>query len=117
MIETEEKYIYESPDGGETVYRRPFGSNSWDQKELVSVSDKKREEMENERLWFKWMQILRASHTDPHLKELLEQAEVYHALKNSPYDRYLTACGRLLPQTWIRYPRTEVSKNNQKEIK
>ncbi len=40
--------------------------------------------MENEKLWFKWMQILRASRKDPHLKELLEQAEVYHALKNSP---------------------------------
>ena len=84
MNEAQPIYIYETPDQGETVYRRPFGSNSWDQKELVRISDKKREEMENERLWFKWMAILRDSRNDPHLKQLLEQAEVYHALKNSP---------------------------------
>jgi hypothetical protein len=35
----EDKYIYESPDGGKTVYRREFGS---DKKELVQLSDEKR---------------------------------------------------------------------------
>ena len=34
-----EGYIYESPDGGKTVYRREFGS---DKKELVKLSDEKR---------------------------------------------------------------------------
>lgn len=84
MSDRVETYIYETPDRGETVYRRPFGSNPWDPKELIQVSDKKRQEMENERLWFKWMQILRDSRDDPALKELLDQAEVYHTLKNSP---------------------------------
>lgn len=33
FITDEEKYIYESPDGGNTVYRRKFGST---EKELVT---------------------------------------------------------------------------------
>jgi len=79
--QTQEKYIYESPDGGETVYRRRPGST---EKTLHSISDKKRQEMEDERLWFKWIEILRASRNDPRLRELLEQAEVYHSLKSQP---------------------------------
>lgn len=84
MSDRQETYIYETPDGGDTVYRRPFSSNSWDQKELVRISDKKRKEMEDERIWLKWMQILRDSRADPHLRELLDKAEVYHSLKNMP---------------------------------
>jgi len=74
-------YIYESPDGGDTVYRRVAGSLD---KTLHSISDKKRQEMEDERLWYKWIEILRASRHDPRLKELLEQAEIYHSLKSQP---------------------------------
>ena len=81
MNDTQPVYIYETPDRGETVYRRTFGSNPWDPKELVQISDKKREEMDDERRWLKWIEILRASRTDPHLKALLEQAEIYHSLK------------------------------------
>lgn len=77
-------YIYETPDRGETVYRRLVSSNSWEQKELVQISDKKRQEMEDERRWFKWIEILRASRNDPRLRELLEQAEIYHSLKSQP---------------------------------
>ena len=32
-LEEEETYIYESPDGGETVYRRKF--NDYDNKEVI----------------------------------------------------------------------------------
>lgn len=81
MTHETDAYIYESPDGGHTVYRRSLGSAD---RTLHEISDKKREDMENERIWFKWIEILRASRTDPHLKALIEQAEIYHQLKNSP---------------------------------
>ena len=32
-LEEEDTYIYESPDGGETVYRRKF--NNYDEKEVI----------------------------------------------------------------------------------
>ena len=37
-------YIYESPDGGDTVYRRHFGDT---QREVHSISDKKRSQIDS----------------------------------------------------------------------
>ena len=36
----EERYIYESPDGGKTIYKRAFGST---ERELISQEDFKNE--------------------------------------------------------------------------
>lgn len=74
-------YIYESPDRGETVYRREFGQTA---RELHHVSDKQRNihnELKHGKLWGS---IHRASKSDPVLKEMLDQIEVYYALKNTP---------------------------------
>ena len=80
MSDRVETYIYETPDRGETVYRRPFGSNSWDQKELVSET--------KQAAWRRkrsiWNDILSDAQDDPALMAMLEQVETYYILKNSP---------------------------------
>ena len=81
MSDRQETYIYESPDGGDTVYRRKFGSDPAN-RELHSISDRKQslmEELRNDRLWGA---IRRAAKTDPVLKEMLDKVIVYHRLKN-----------------------------------
>jgi hypothetical protein len=70
-------YIYESPDGGNTVFRRVPGS---DRRELHSVSDQKRkwdQQVEEEMLWVK---IFQASKTNPALQQALERALVIYRL-------------------------------------
>jgi hypothetical protein len=73
------QYIYESPDQGQTVYRREFGLS---QRELHSISEEKRKwdlRLEREMLWSK---IIEASKTDTVLKDLVDQVEVYFRLKH-----------------------------------
>lgn len=70
-------WIYETPDRGETVYRRPFGSNSWDRKELVSETP--------QAAWRRkrsiWQDILVDAPKDPILMDMLEKIEVYYRMK------------------------------------
>ena len=63
-------YIYESPDGGETVYRREIGSKD---RELIKVSKAQK--------YIHWREIQRAAETDEYLAELLDRAESYYRLK------------------------------------
>lgn len=79
---SEEKYIYESPDGGHSIYRRVIGRR--EPRELISVSPELQAKQEVEQLWLKWMPILRDSQNDPVLREMLDRAMVYHSLKDSP---------------------------------
>jgi hypothetical protein len=81
MSDLLETYIYETPDGGNTVYRRKTGSAS---RELHSVSEKKKDLMEELREQSFWEEIRRAARTDPALREMLNRIVVYHQLKNSP---------------------------------
>lgn len=81
MNDIPETYIYESPDGGHTVYRRVIGQT---QRELVSISEELLQQKEIDSLWTKWIPILRASRTDPALRELIERAETYYHLKSQP---------------------------------
>ena len=77
----ETKWVYESPDGGDTVYRRQIGSL---EREIYSISDRKREwdlRQARENLWH---DILQASQGDPALLELLQKVEVYYSLKSQP---------------------------------
>ena len=70
-------YIFESPDGGNTVYRREFGKI---QRELHSISEEKRkwdQRLEEEMLWVK---IAQASRTNPALQAALDQARVIYEL-------------------------------------
>lgn len=66
-------YIYESPDGGDTIYRRESGSF---ERELIRARDR---EMDNQ--WLQWIPILRDSRDDPALKEMLDRARNYWILK------------------------------------
>jgi len=73
--------IYESPDGGETVYRRKPGNIT---RELHSQSPRTfdlHDRLIEDKLWGN---IRRASKTDPALKEMLDQIKMYYTLKNSP---------------------------------
>ena len=70
-------YIFESPDGGNTVYRREFGNT---QRELHSIREEKRkwdQRLEQEMLWVK---IAQAGQTNPALQTALEQARVIYEL-------------------------------------
>jgi len=69
-------YIYESPDSGDTIYRRLAGTN---QRELVREGPLRQKMLRNQR----WQQIFQAAETDPALQSMLEQIEVYHRLKNT----------------------------------
>jgi hypothetical protein len=73
---SETKYIYESPDNGDTIYRRPFGTN---QRELVKEGPL-RQKMLRAQLW---RDIMLAAETDPELHHMLEQTEVYYQMKHA----------------------------------
>jgi hypothetical protein len=73
-------YIYESPDGGSTVYRREIGTNK---RLLLSGSHSRKNHdmlMENQL----WWEIRHAAESDPVLSEMLDQVKIYHALKSQP---------------------------------
>mgnify|MGYP000300706400 CR=1 FL=1 len=70
------KYIFESPDGGETVYRREFGEQH---RELVK-GDPSAVLLEAQRLYH-WKQIFKQANTDLELQELINRVEVFYRLK------------------------------------
>lgn len=80
---TQPTYIYESPDGGHTVYRRLSGGHPI-QRELYTISEEKRRLDLQVARETKWNNILQDSDKDPVLKEMLDQVLVYHSLKNTP---------------------------------
>jgi hypothetical protein len=73
-------YVFESPDGGHTVYRRHVGKQD---RELVSVSPEKQSTIEMIREDKLWGNIRRAAKSDPALKEMLDQVKVYYELKHN----------------------------------
>jgi hypothetical protein len=77
MSDRQETYIYESPDGGDTVYRRSFRSN---QREIVKQGLMYRKMVRSQL----WRDIFQAAESDPVLQEMIDKVEVYHRLKNSP---------------------------------
>ena len=83
MSDRQETYIYESPDGGHTVYRRQIGQSP-SEREIHSISDDEQDRL----LQFKedklWKEIRQAARTDPVLKDLLDRAIIYHQLKSQP---------------------------------
>jgi hypothetical protein len=70
-------YIYESPDGGETVYRRKSGQVT---RELYSVSKEKEERDQQVKEEMLWTQIARAARSNPALQEALDRARVIYEL-------------------------------------
>lgn len=73
--------IFESPDGGETVYARKPGTT---ERTMVYQSPKARRAIANLQRTKLWDNIHRASDDDPVLKDMLDRIEVYYTLKNSP---------------------------------
>jgi hypothetical protein len=69
-------YVYESPDRGDTVYRRRAGTN---QREIVQEGPLRKKMLRSQL----WRDIFLAAETDPELQHMLEQVEIYHALKNT----------------------------------
>ena len=72
--------IFESPDKGETVYKRESGSLD---RELVSISEKKKsmyEQLKEDQLWG---EIRRKAKTNVALRDILNQAiMVYNLIKD-----------------------------------
>lgn len=73
-------YIYESPDGGDTVYAREAGST-----ERIMIGQNTRakslvDKIQEDKLWGG---IRRMAETDTGLAELLDRAQVYYHLKTN----------------------------------
>lgn len=74
------EYVFESPDGGHTVYRRHIGKLD---RELVSRDEFAQDKIDIIREDKLWGGIRRAANTDPALKEMLDQVKVYYELKHN----------------------------------
>jgi hypothetical protein len=77
MDQIQPQLVYESPDGGKTVYARQFGES----KRTVVFTDPETENMlrrmQREMLW---TDILEKSETNQQLSQMLEQIEIYYRL-------------------------------------
>ena len=77
----EERKIYESPDGGNTVYARSFGADLAQRKKIYENPEMLEEKAFFER-WHMYRDILEASKDNPALTKLLEQVEIIYKLSN-----------------------------------
>lgn len=71
--------IFESPDGGKTVFARPPHVV-----DRVDISSPETQEINN--LWFQWRDILQASRTNTALKEALDRAQIIYELSRHDKD-------------------------------
>jgi len=69
----EEIIIYESPDGGKTVYSRKSGSSD---RTLIQEDPNKHYITR----WYEWKEILKLAETEPSLANAINQAEIIYAL-------------------------------------
>ncbi len=77
MSDRIETYIYESPDGGDTVYRRRPGSVH---SEMIQEGLLRKKILRRQL----WQDIVASAESDPVLKDMLDRIEIYHRLKDSP---------------------------------
>jgi hypothetical protein len=78
-----EYIVYESPDGGETVYARQAGQA---QRTLYSVSDDARDRVEQLRQNQLWHNIRTAAQTNPTLQAALDQCIMVYKLSETNSD-------------------------------
>ncbi len=71
----EEFTIFESPDGGKTIYARKSGQ---DHTQRVCIQEDP-EKKDRDR-WLEWRDILAASKDNPGLADLIEKAETFYRL-------------------------------------
>jgi hypothetical protein len=76
----QDRMVYESPDGGETVYSRPFGST---EKKLHSMSERARDLLVEAEQTVLWQEIRAAAKTNPTLQKALDRAILIHKLSNN----------------------------------
>ena len=69
--------IFESPDGGRTVYARNPGSQ---QRELYSQDPELQRELVELEQQKRWVDIFQARHKNPELDRLCEQVEILYEL-------------------------------------
>ena len=80
----EEITIYESPDGGKTVYSRkvlPGEATVFRNRQLESVDPLHKREQEINQRWVKLKEVVWLAETDPTLNDALMKVEVLYALK------------------------------------
>jgi hypothetical protein len=70
-------YVYESPDNGDTIYRRKVGET---ERELHSVSERRKDLLNEIRESRLWGDIHRAALTNPALQEALDRVKVIYYL-------------------------------------
>lgn len=70
-----EEYVYESPDGGDTVYRRRVGS---EERYLVQEGPLRQTRLRSQL----WRDIFLAAETDDTLQDMIDRVEIYHRLKS-----------------------------------
>jgi hypothetical protein len=75
-----QEYIFESPDGGHTVYRRHPGKLDREMVTIDSYAQDKLDTLKQDKIWGN---IRRAAKSDPALKEMLDQVKVYYELKHN----------------------------------
>lgn len=75
---SEEIIIYESPDGGKTVYARRSGETV---RHLHSVDPVWQKEQELNVRWANLKEAVFMADTDPAMNDLIEKVEIYYRLK------------------------------------
>ena len=71
------EYIFESPDGGDTIYRRRPGQT---QRELYKVSEKKTQQNSVMAEWIQWKDILESAQHNPALQDAIDRVKIIYAL-------------------------------------
>lgn len=69
------KYVYESPNSGQTVYERVAGTL-----DRVVVKDDTEQDRDATNRWTAWRDILRAAKHNPALSEALDRAQIIYEL-------------------------------------
>ena len=70
---SEEIIIYESPDGGKTVYSRKSGSSD---RTLVQEDSNKHYITK----WYEWREIIKLAETEPSLANAINKAEMLYVI-------------------------------------
>lgn len=79
-LDSQDKFVYESPDHGRTIYKRRIGENKRTMTEAsvhqwnIFVEERKEDIL--------WSDIRSAAGNDPVLKEMLEKIKSYYYLKH-----------------------------------
>ena len=70
---SEEIIIYESPDGGKTVYSRKSGSS-----DRIMIKEDTSQHYVTK--WYEWKEILKLAETEPSLANAINKAEMLYVI-------------------------------------